>query len=85
MSKKTSYSYVGIALVILVFGIIFIPKIVDRVSGGDITRDESRSKDVSTLKQNEIEKSTKSDLEYIPNIDGGKKRSLTLVLQINLG
>lgn len=74
MSKKTSYSYVGIALVILVFGIIFIPKIVDRISGGDITRDESRSKDVSTLKQNEIEKSTKSDLEYIPNIDGGKKK-----------
>jgi protein SCO1/2 len=74
MSKKTSYSYVGIALVILVFGIIFIPKIVDRISGGDITRDESRSKDVSTLKQGEIEKSTKSNLEYIPNIDGGKKK-----------
>lgn len=28
--KKQNYSYVGIAFIILVFGIIFIPKIVDR-------------------------------------------------------
>jgi protein SCO1/2 len=73
MSKKTSYSYVGISLIILVFGIIFIPKIIDRISGGDITRDESRSKDVSTPVVNEVDTSEKSDLEYITNIDGGKK------------
>ena len=48
MSKKTNYSYVGIALIILVFGILFVPKIVDRVSNGDVTRDESRSKKAST-------------------------------------
>lgn len=46
--KKTNYSYVGIALIILVFGIIFIPRIVDRVSGDDVTRQESRSKKAST-------------------------------------
>ena len=36
--KKTEYSYVGIAFIILVFGMIFIPKIVDRISEGDIER-----------------------------------------------
>ncbi len=74
MSKKTSYSYVGISLVLLVFGIIFIPKIIDRISGGDITREEGRSKDVSTAIKNEADESYKSDLEYIPNVDGGKKK-----------
>lgn len=43
MSKKTNYSYIGIALVILVFGIIFIPRIVDRISNEDVIRNESRS------------------------------------------
>jgi len=43
MSKKTSYSYIGIAAVILIFGIIFIPEIVKRVSNHDVVRDESRS------------------------------------------
>jgi len=46
--KKTNYSYVGIALIILVFGIIFIPRIVDRISNDDVNRDESRSKKAST-------------------------------------
>ncbi|WP_242202857.1 SCO family protein [Aestuariivivens insulae] len=43
MSKKTNYSYIGIAFIILVFGIIFVPKIVDRISNNDIIRNESRS------------------------------------------
>lgn len=74
MSKKTSYSYVGISLIILVFGIIFVPKIIDRVRGGDITRDESRSKDVSVQANNGSETTDKSDLAYILNVDGGKKK-----------
>lgn len=41
--KKNNYSYIGIAFIILVFGIIFIPRIVDRISEGDINRKESRS------------------------------------------
>lgn len=47
-TKKTNYSYIGIAFILLVFGIIFIPKIVNRIKGGDVTRTESRSKDVSS-------------------------------------
>jgi protein SCO1/2 len=47
-TKKSNYSYIGIAFILLVFGIIFVPKIIDRVKGGDIVRDESRSKDVSS-------------------------------------
>lgn len=47
MSKKPNYSYIGIAFIILVFGIIFIPKIVERLKNRDISRDaESRSLDV---------------------------------------
>ena len=41
--KKTNYSYIGIAFIILVFGIIFIPRIIDRISNNDISRQESRS------------------------------------------
>ncbi|WP_298894143.1 SCO family protein [uncultured Psychroserpens sp.] len=47
-AKKTNYSYIGIAFILLVFGIIFVPRIVDRIKGGDVTRTESRTKDVST-------------------------------------
>jgi protein SCO1/2 len=74
MSKKTNYSYVGIAFIILVFGIIFVPKIIDRISGSDITRDESRSTNVSKVEKEENKKANKSDLVYIPNADGGRKK-----------
>ena len=46
--NKTNYSYVGISLIILVFGIIFIPRIIDRITNKDVTRTESRSKNIST-------------------------------------
>lgn len=41
--KKTNYSYIGIAFIILVFGIYFIPRIIDRIINEDVTRNESRS------------------------------------------
>ena len=44
--KKSKYSYVGISFIILIFGIIVIPKIVDRIQNNDVTRSESRSKAV---------------------------------------
>jgi protein SCO1/2 len=47
-TKKTNYSFIGIAFIILIFGIIFVPKIVDRIKGHDVSRSESRSKNVST-------------------------------------
>ena len=43
MSNKTNYSYIGIAFIILLFAIIFIPRIVDRIKNGDVVRNESRS------------------------------------------
>ena len=62
MSKKNQYSYVGIAFIILLFGIIFIPKIVDRMKNDDITRSESRKKAIET----KIEETTNlSDLSFI--------------------
>jgi len=44
--KKTSYSYVGVSFIILIFGIIVVTKIIDRIQNNDISRSESRSKDV---------------------------------------
>lgn len=41
-------SYIGIAFILLVFGIIFIPKIVDRIKKGDIIRFESRRGTISS-------------------------------------
>jgi len=67
MSKKTNYSYIGIAFIILVFGIIFIPRIVDRISNEDIIRNESRSDLVGDKKSNP------SDLAFI-EINGEPKK-----------
>jgi protein SCO1/2 len=65
--KKNNYSYVGISLIILVFGIIFIPRIVDRIKNNDITRDESRS-DSPTKKKKLV-----SDLAFL-EINGVAKK-----------
>lgn len=64
--KKTNYSYIGIAFIILLFGIIFIPKIVDRVKNNDITRSDrmsagqdnnfSNSEALSYIEQNGVKK-----------------------------
>ena len=76
MSKKQNYSYIGIAFIILVFGIIFIPKIIDRVTNKDITRDESRSTSVSTEVKEQLQDKqvVKSDLVYIPDGKGGNRK-----------
>jgi protein SCO1/2 len=64
--KKTNYSYVGIAFIILVFGIYFVPRIIDRITSTDITRNESRSDFVN-------DKSKLSDLSFI-EINGEPKK-----------
>jgi protein SCO1/2 len=74
MAKKTNYSYIGIAFIILVFGIIFIPRIIDRVSSNDITREDNRSVDVTTQQIETPKKKNQSDLVYIPSIDGGNRK-----------
>ena len=43
--KKSNYSYIGISFIILVFGIIFLPKIIERYQSGDVTRNERMSKE----------------------------------------
>lgn len=67
-TKKTNYSYIGIAFILLVFGIIFVPKIVDRIKDGDITRSESRSKNVSPNAEGFV-----SDLMFL-EINGEAKK-----------
>jgi protein SCO1/2 len=61
MSKKPNYSYIGITFIILLFGIIFIPKIVERLKNKDISRDaESRSIEIQ-----KTNKEKSSDLAFI--------------------
>ncbi len=67
-TRKTNYSFIGIAFIILVFGIIFVPKIIDRITGNDVTRTESRSKNVSTKTKGFI-----SDLMFL-EINGEPKQ-----------
>lgn len=71
MSKKANYSYVGISFIILLFGILFIPKIIDRISNKDINRNyESRSG--SVLKNTEAPTSV-DKLDYLV-INGKRKK-----------
>ncbi|MEP5339364.1 MAG: SCO family protein [Algibacter sp.] len=65
--KKNNYSYIGIAFIILVFGIYFIPRIIDRITNEDVTRNESRS----DLKGDK--KPKPSDLAFI-EINGEPKK-----------
>ncbi len=37
---KNKYTYVWVSLIILVFGIIFIPKIVDRIRAGTVVQND---------------------------------------------
>lgn len=67
MSKKNKYSYVGITFVILIFGIYFVPKIIDRISNNDVSRTENRDYKVKEPKSNV------SDLAFI-EINGIPKK-----------
>ncbi|WP_445736404.1 SCO family protein [Mariniflexile sp.] len=66
--KKTNYSYIGIALVILVFGIYFIPKIIDRIVNDDVVRNEGGTK----ITKDDAPKKL-SDLAFIEINDAPKK------------
>ena len=69
MKSKANYSYVGVAFIVLVFGILFIPKIVNRFNEGDIIRnDESRSNGISSQNNKKL-----SDLSFI-EINGVAKK-----------
>ncbi len=42
--NKGKYTYVWVSFVILVFGILFVPKIIDRVKGSNVTKEDRLSK-----------------------------------------
>lgn len=71
MSKKTNYSYIGVSFIVLLFGIYFVPKIIDRVSNKDVVRDESRSEDVNLNPKKRP--GNQSDLQFI-EINGKPKK-----------
>jgi protein SCO1/2 len=62
-----NYSYIGISLVILIFGIIFVPKIIDRVSDK-----ETVSSDRLSRRAEGAENPVEEELSYI--LINGKKR-----------
>ncbi|CAL65181.1 SCO family protein [Christiangramia forsetii] len=64
-----NYSYVGISLVMLVFGIIFIPKIIDRIKDDEVVSSDRLNQQRTTSK-----KDTGDALSYIV-IDGEKKKA----------
>tara|TARA_R110002051_G_scaffold69875_4_gene125693 strand:- start:7918 stop:8646 length:729 start_codon:yes stop_codon:yes gene_type:complete len=67
---KNKYTYVWISFVILVFGIIFIPKIIDRIENGTVVQSDRMSIDNNT-----------GDLSYI--ILNGTKRKVPEFAFIN--
>lgn len=71
MSKKSNYSYVGVSFIVLLFGIYFVPKIIDRISNEDIVRDESRSVDINHNPKKRP--GNLSDLHFI-EINGQRKK-----------
>lgn len=64
-----NYSYIGISLVILVFGIIFIPKIIDRIN-----EDEVVSSDRLNIQREKSTEKSGEALSYI-EINGEKKKA----------
>ena len=62
-SKKRKYNYIWVSLVILVFGIIFIPKIVNRLANNDHVENDRLNNGSNTV-----------ELGYILN--NGKKRKV---------
>lgn len=66
MSKKTNYSFIGIAFIILVFGIIFVPKIVDRIKNQSIVESDR-------LNIEKQARETQSDLVFL-EINGEAKK-----------
>ena len=49
-------SYIGISFIILIFGIIFIPKIVDRIKNGSVVQDDRMSLSNKIVKEESLQK-----------------------------
>ncbi len=70
--KKKNYTYVWVSLIVLIFGIIFIPRIIDRIKNGTIVENDR----ISVKGNNEADA-----LSYI--ILDGKKRKVPPFAFIN--
>jgi len=68
--QKSNYTYIWVSLVVLVFGIIFIPKIVDRINSGTIVENDRMNV-----------KNSNDELSYL--IIEGKKSSVPSFAFIN--
>lgn len=66
-NKKINYSYIGIAFIILVFGIIFVPRIVDRIQNHTIVENDRMNIPTG------IDEKSKSNLVFI-EINGKPKK-----------
>lgn len=66
-NKKTDYTYIGIAFIILVFGIIFVPRIVDRFKNNSVVENDRLNIPTKTDAQ------PKSDLAFL-EINGKPKK-----------
>ena len=58
---KRKYSYIGLGIIILIFGIIVIPKIIETLSEGTV------------VKENRTESVKNSDLAFVTR-DGEKRK-----------
>ncbi len=67
-----NYSYIGISLVILIFGIIFIPRIIDRISEGTVVSNDRLN--TNRAQQSESDNRSRKSLSYL-EIDGEKKKA----------
>lgn len=90
MSKKANYSYIGMAFIILLFGIIFVPKIVNRLSNADVVRDdESRSTGISTEVESKPSKLafiySGTDIRKVPEFSFTNQHGNTITNQDYLG
>lgn len=63
---KGKYSYIGVALIILIFGIIFIPKIVSQIQNDDVVRNDRMSASAEV-------QANRGELSYV-EVDGVPKK-----------
>jgi len=90
--KKTNYSYIGIAFIILLFGIIFIPKIVNRIKDNTVVvNNENRSKPAAKPTEEEKKASALSFIEIygkpkkVPNFSFTNQDGKTITQDDYLG
>ncbi len=69
-----NYSYIGISLVILIFGIIFIPRIVDRISDGEVILSDRLNTNNAKKDDNSSSSARTKELSYI-EVNGERKKA----------